>query len=126
MQRADWFFRTTKQLFDAGVRILPGSDFPNPVMIPGPSLHEELALLVRAGLTPAQALRTATQNPAIYLGLADSLGTVAPGKSADLVMLDANPLADIRNVAKVNSVWRAGRYLDQRAIDLMLEGFAKQ
>jgi hypothetical protein len=126
MQRAEWFFRTTKQLSDAGVRILPGSDFPNPVMIPGVSLHEELALLVRAGLTPAEALRTATRNPAIYLGLTDSLGTIAAGKSADLVMLDANPLADIRNVARVHSVWRAGRYLSRRAIDLMLEGFAKQ
>jgi imidazolonepropionase-like amidohydrolase len=95
-------------------------------MIPGASLHEELALLVRAGLTPAEALRTATQNPAIYLGLTDSLGTIAPGKAADLVLLDASPLADIRNVGKVHSVWRAGRYLNRRTIDLMLEGFAKQ
>jgi imidazolonepropionase-like amidohydrolase len=126
LRRAEWFLRTTKQLYDAGVRVLPGSDFPNPVMIPGASLHEELALLVRAGLTPAEALRTATQNPAIYLGLTDSLGTIAPGKAADLVLLDANPLADIRNVGKVHSVWRAGRYLNRRTIDLMLEGFAKQ
>jgi imidazolonepropionase-like amidohydrolase len=125
MQRAEWFLTTTKRLHDAGVRVLPGSDFPNPVMIPGASLHEELVLLVRAGLTPAEALRSATQNPAIYLGMTDSLGTIAPGKSADLVLLDANPLADIRNVARVHSVWRAGRYLSRAAIDLMLEGFAK-
>jgi hypothetical protein len=125
MQRAEWFLRTTKQLYDAGVRVIPGSDFPNPVMIPGASLQEELALLVRAGLTPAEALRSATQNPAIYLGMTDSLGTIAPGKVADLVLLDANPLADIRNVAKVHGVWRAGRYLNRRAIDLMLQGFAK-
>jgi imidazolonepropionase-like amidohydrolase len=101
-------------------------DFANPVMIPGVSLHEELVLLVRAGLTPAEALRSATLNPAIYLGLTDSLGTIAPGKSADLVLLDANPLVDIRNVARVHGVWLAGRYLSRAAIDLMLEGFAKQ
>jgi imidazolonepropionase-like amidohydrolase len=126
MQRAEWFLRTTKQLYDAGVRVLPGSDFPNPVMIPGASLHEELVLLVRAGLTPAEALRSATQNPAIYFGMTDSLGTIAPGKSADLVLLDANPLTDIRNVSRVQGVWRGGRYLSRAAIDLMLEGFAKQ
>ena len=125
-QRADWFLKTTKRLHDAGVRVLPGSDFPNPVMIPGASLHEELVLLVRAGLTPAEALRSATQNPAIYLGMTDSLGTIATGKSADLVLLDANPLADIRNVSRVHSVWRGGRYLSRGAIDLMLEGFAKR
>lgn len=126
MQRAEWFLTTTKRLHDAGVRVLPGSDFPNPVMIPGASLHEELVLLVRAGLTPAEALRSATQNPAIYFGMTDSLGTIAPGKAADLVLLDANPLTDIRNVSRVQGVWRGGRYLSRGAIDLMLEGFAKQ
>ena len=126
MQRAEWFLRTTKQLHDAGVRVLPGSDFPNPVMIPGASLHEELVLLVRAGLTPAEALRSATQNPPIYFGMTDSLGTIAQGKTADLVLLEANPLADIRNVSRVHSVWRSGRYLSRGAIDLMLEGFAKR
>jgi len=123
--RADWMLRLSKRLHDAGVQVLPGSDFPNPLMLPGASLHEELALLVRAGLTTAEALRAATLNPAVYLGMTDSLGTVTAGKAADLVLLDANPLDDIRNVAQVRGVWRAGRYLSRGAIDLMLEGFAK-
>ena len=122
---ADWMMRMTKMLHDGGVRVLPGSDFPNPVMIPGASLHQELVLLVRAGLTTAEALRAATLNPAIYLGMTDSLGTVAAGKAADLVLLDADPLLDIRNVARVRSVWRGGRYLSREAIDLMLDGFLK-
>ena len=112
--------RLTKMLHDGGVKVLPGSDFPNPIMIPGASLHEELALLVRAGLTPAEALRAGTLNPAEYLGMTDSLGAIASGKLAELVLLDANPLENIRNVARVQAVWRGGRYLDRRAIDGML------
>jgi imidazolonepropionase-like amidohydrolase len=123
--RADWMLRLTKRLHDAGVRVLPGSDFPNPLMLPGASLHEELALLVSAGLTTAESLRAATLNPVMYFGMTDSLGTVAVGKSADLVLLDANPLDEIRNVALVRGVWRAGRYLSRGAIDVMLEGFAR-
>lgn len=120
-----WMMRATKMLHDGGVRVLPGSDFPNAVMIPGVSLHEELVLLVRAGLTSAEALRAATLNPAIYLGFTDSLGAIAAGKLADLVLLDANPLEEIRNVAQVRAVWRGGRLLSRTAIDLMLEGLAK-
>ncbi|HEX6313633.1 MAG TPA: amidohydrolase family protein [Gemmatimonadaceae bacterium] len=121
----EWMMRLAKMLHDAGVRVLPGSDFPNPVMMPGPSLHEELALLVRAGLTPAEALRAGTLNPAIYLGATDSLGTISPGKLADVVLLDADPLQDIRHVARVHAIWRGGRYLSRSALDVMLEGFAK-
>jgi imidazolonepropionase-like amidohydrolase len=76
---------------------------------------------VKAGLTPAEALRAGTLEPARYLGLADSLGTIAAGKFAELVLLDANPLENIRNVARVQAVWRGGRYLDRPAIDAMLE-----
>lgn len=122
---ATWMLRATRMLHEGGVRVLPGSDFPNPVMIPGVSLHEELVLLVRAGLTSAEALRAGTLNPAIYLGMTDSLGTIAPGKLADLVLLDANPLDEIRNVAQVRAVWRGGRHLSRGAIDLMLEALAK-
>ena len=121
----EWMMRATRMLHEGGVRVLPGSDYPNPVMIPGASLHEELVLLVRAGLTSGEALRAATFNPATYLGMTDSLGTIAPGKLADVVLLDADPLASIRNVAQVRGVWRGGRYLSRAAIDLMLEGMAK-
>src|SRR5262249_7204010 len=77
----------------AGVEILAGTDTPNPYCFPGFSLHDELALLVKAGLTPMEVLQVATRNAAKFLGLLDSLGTIEQGKIADLVLLDANPLA---------------------------------
>lgn len=89
---------------------------------PGFGLHDELALLQDAGLTPLEALRTATLNPARYLGAADSLGTVAAGRLADLVLVDADPLADVRNVRNVRNARRVravlleGRYLDRAAL----------
>ena len=104
----------------AGLRVLAGTDHPIAVMIPGASLHEELALLVRAGLKTAEALRAGTLSPAEYLGMADSLGTTADGKLAELMLLDANPLDDIRSVSRVQAVWRGGRYLDRRTLDEML------
>jgi hypothetical protein len=90
----------------AGIIILAGSDGGKP----GESLHEELELLVAAGLTPALALRSATLEPARYLGAA-SLGAVEEGKTADLVILDADPLADIRNTRKIAGVVLAGKYI---------------
>jgi hypothetical protein len=97
----------------AGVGILAGTDASDePYVFAGSGLHDELALLVRAGLSPLDALRAATLNPARYLGAADSLGTVAPGRLADLVILDANPLADIRNTTRIHAVVANGRLLD--------------
>jgi imidazolonepropionase-like amidohydrolase len=104
----------------AGVQLLAGTDCPNPFVYPGFSLHDELGLLVRSGLTPAEALRTATVNPAIFLGVTDSLGTVARGKVADLVLLDANPLTDIANTKRIRAVIQGGRVLDRKALDEML------
>ena len=104
----------------AGVQILAGTDCPNPFVYPGFSLHDELGLLVRSGLTPTEALRTATLNPAIFLGVTDSLGTVARGKVADLVLLDANPLTDIGNTKRIRAVIQGGRLLDRKALDAML------
>jgi imidazolonepropionase-like amidohydrolase len=104
----------------AGVQMLAGTDCPNPFVYPGFSLHDELGLLVRSGLTPAEALRTATVNPAIFLGVTDSLGTVARGKVADLVLLEANPLVDIANSKRISAVIQGGRLLDRRALDQML------
>ncbi|HTJ21791.1 MAG TPA: S8 family serine peptidase [Gemmatimonadaceae bacterium] len=104
----------------AGVPILAGTDEPNPFVIPGYALHEELGLLARSGLTPLEALRTATLNPARFLHATDSLGTVASGKVADLILLDANPLDDIRNTAKIRATVLNGRYLDRAALDSLL------
>jgi imidazolonepropionase-like amidohydrolase len=104
----------------AGVPMLAGTDCPNPFVYPGFSLHDELGLLVRSGLTPAEALRTATINPARFLGMTDSLGTVASGKVADLVLLDANPLTDIANTKRIRAVIQGGRLLNRAALDAML------
>jgi imidazolonepropionase-like amidohydrolase len=103
-----------------GVRLLAGSDAANPFVVWGFSLHEELTLLVAAGLLPLEALQAATLNPARYLESTDSLGTVEAGKLADLVLLDANPLEDIRNSQRISAVVLNGRYLDRRALDRLL------
>src|SRR5687768_853967 len=84
----------------AGVRILTGTDAPLRNSPPGFGLHEEFMMLARGGMTPFAVLRAATLEPARYLGMLDSAGTVAPGKLADLVLLDANPLTDIRNTRR--------------------------
>jgi Amidohydrolase family len=104
----------------AGVPLLAGTDLATSVFYPGFSLHDELQLLVRAGLTPAAAIATATRNPASLLGLAD-LGTIATGKIANMVLLDQNPLADIANTARINSVVYEGKLLNRAALDLLLK-----
>ena len=98
-----------------GVRFLAGTDLANPYIYPGSSLHDELGLLVSIGMTPLQALQSATIEPARFLGLVDSLGTVGAGRVADLVLLSANPLTDIGNVAKVEVVIANGRVFDAAA-----------
>lgn len=104
----------------AGVPMMAGTDVANPFLFPGFSLHDELAAFVRAGLTPGEALKTATYNPAKFLGMLDRLGTVEKGKLADLVLLDANPLEDIHNTQKIRAVVLNGRYLDRSALDKLL------
>jgi len=104
----------------AGVPLLAGTDVLNPYCFPGFSLHDELGLLVQAGLTPMEALQTATRNPAEYLGALDSLGTVENGKIADLVLLDANPLEDIGNTKKIAAVVVGGKLLDKTRLEEML------
>lgn len=110
-----------REMRRAGMRILAGTDFGAPLTIPGVDLHEELAQLVDAlGMLPMEALRAATLHPAEFLGIADSLGTIAPGKLADLVLLDANPLENIRNTRRINAVFANGRLLDRAALDKLL------
>ena len=104
----------------AGVRFIAGTDTPGPYLFPGFSLHDELSLLVQAGLTPAESLRTATINPAKYFDMEKSLGTVEKGKIADLVLLDANPLTDINNTRKIAAVIVGGRYLPKETLQKML------
>lgn len=107
----------------AGVSFLAGTDTPPGVYIfPGFSLHEELQRFVAAGFTPMEALQTATLNPAKFLGMENRLGTVEKGKLADLVLLDANPLDDIRNTQKIAGVIANGRYFSRVDLDKMLAG----
>ncbi len=107
-------------LNEAGVLLLAATDVGIPMLVPGISLHEELVLLVEAGLTPLEALRAATLNPARVLGLADSLGTIEASKLADLVLLDANPLVDIGNTQRIRAVVADGRPYRQADLDRLL------
>ena len=112
LQRRDFQqdLQVVGEMHKAGVRLLAGTDMGNPFCMPGFSLHDELELFVKAGLSPMEALQTATSSPAEYLGKSKELGTVETGKLADLVLLDANPLEDINAVRGVAGVVFAGRF----------------
>ncbi len=103
-----------------GVRLLAGTDITIPYTYPGFSLHDELKLFVEAGLTPIQALETATTNPALLLGLSKTWGRIEPGYIANLVVLNADPLADISNTEKIDSVVVNGERLDRTQLDQLL------
>lgn len=109
-----------KAMQDAGIPIIAGTDFPNPHCYPGFSLHDELNRYVQAGLTPAQALRTATLNPALYFNLQKTHGTVAAGKTAQLVLLNDNPLTDISNTKKIEMVILRGKIFSRNDLDALL------
>jgi imidazolonepropionase-like amidohydrolase len=117
-------------LHDAGAKFLAGTDLSNPYLYPGFSLYDELAYFTKNGFSNVEALQTATINPAKFLRATDSLGTVAAGKLADLVVLDANPLADIANVARIHAVIANGVLIDasrrqtilKKAVSMASEG----
>lgn len=98
----------TRRYHEGGMILTVGSDLPNQWVVPGWSLHREMQLLTEAGISPAAVLQMATRNGALALGL-DDRGTIEPGRLADLVVLRADPLADIRNTTKIHSVWQHGR-----------------
>jgi imidazolonepropionase-like amidohydrolase len=104
----------------ASVPFMAGSDGPDPYVFPGFSLHDELELLVKSGFNAVQALQAATFNPALFLGKLDKYGVVEKGDSADLVLLDANPLEDISNTRKIAAVVMAGKYYAREDLDKML------
>jgi amidohydrolase family protein len=107
-------------LHRAGVPFMTGTDLSGAYIFAGFSLHHELELLVRAGFTPMEALQAATRNPAVFLNEIDSLGTVTRGKIANLVLLDANPLEDIRNTQRIDAVVLNGRYFSKQELEQML------
>jgi imidazolonepropionase-like amidohydrolase len=108
---AEWSLFLTGRMDQAGVPIGAGTDTPITYAVPGYSLHSELALLVRSGLTPMEALHAATIAPARFLGLQEQMGQVTPGQLADLVLLNADPLTDIENTRRIEGVMTDGRWL---------------
>ena len=114
--------RDVREMAAAGMLIVGGTDVPVVTLIPGFSLYDELELLVKeAGMTPLAALATSTINAAKVLGLADSLGQVAPGFVADLILLDRDPTADISAVRGLHAVIRNGKLLERRDLDRLRE-----
>jgi hypothetical protein len=108
----------------AGAPLLAGSDSLDPFVFPGDSLHAELELLVSAGLSPAHALQAATINAARFMGRERASGEVRNGKVADLVLLDDDPLKDIRNTRKIVAVFSKGRYFPRSELDKLLRDVA--
>jgi hypothetical protein len=117
--------RLIKALHAGRAGLLLGSDAPQIYNVPGFSTHRELQSLVAAGLTPYQALETGTRNVALFFGTLSKTGTIAVGKRADLILLDANPLTDVRNTTRQSGVMVRGRWLPKSEIDTRLAAIAK-
>ncbi len=117
--------RVTRALRDAGARLLLGTDTSNPFVIAGFAVHEELALLVDAGLTPFEALRSGTADAAEFLHADREFGRIAPGLRADLILVDGNPLADIHNASRASGVVLRGQWLPAAKLEAALDQLAK-
>jgi imidazolonepropionase-like amidohydrolase len=118
--------RNLREMRAEGVQILPGTDAAVALIVPGHSLHDELRYLVEdVGMTPHEAIVAATGEVTEFLGLSADVGTIEPGKRADLVLLDADPLRDIRSTRAIVGVIRDGRYYDREGLDAILDSIAK-
>jgi imidazolonepropionase-like amidohydrolase len=117
--------RLVQALHAAGVPLMMGTDAVGPTWVPGWAAHEELEIFVGLGMTPYQALRTATHAPAAFLGQAGLFGVIAPGARADLVLLEANPLDEIRNTRRIAGVMVRGRWLPKAALAARLADVAR-
>lgn len=109
-----------RALHEAGAGLLVGTDTPNPFVVPGVSVHEELTRLVAAGLQPEDALAAATREAARFLGVLEEVGTVEAGKRADFVLLGANPLEEIGNTRRIEGVMARGTWLSRAELDATL------
>lgn len=116
LKQNNWMFDMVRRVHEAGIPIMAGTDTPIFYLTPGRSLHEELAVLAEAGLPPLEVLKTATTNPALYFELQDELGRIKENYWADLLILDANPLEDIKNTLEINAVIKQGQYLERKEL----------
>ena len=103
----------TKMLYDNGVTILSGTDIPNFDLVPGASLHHELEILVEAGISPLEVIKIATNNGAQALGIEEGVGTIEPGKQADMIILSDNPVEEISNTKKIEAVINNGQLIER-------------
>jgi imidazolonepropionase-like amidohydrolase len=103
----------TKMMYDNGVTILSGSDIPNFGLVPGASLHHELELLVEGGIPPLEVIKIATRNGAQALGMEKNVGTIEPGKQADMIILSDDPLENIGNTKKIEAVINNGHFIER-------------
>jgi imidazolonepropionase-like amidohydrolase len=122
MDKSEYVVREMQR---AGVKVLAGTDSPAPFVYPGFALHDELALLVEAGLTPMAALQSATSRAADFMGKNATQGTIEKGKFADVVLLDENPLSDIHNTQRIEAVVLRGNLLDRNALNELLASAAR-
>jgi len=106
---------------EKGVKFIAGTDFPNPYVFPGFSLHDELSLMVKGGMPTLAALQSATINPAIFMNKEDDFGSVEVGKIASLIILNKNPLENVKNTKSIETVIIRGIVYNRKALDLMLE-----
>ena len=112
--------RLIGKMHKQGVKFLAGTDFPNPYVFPGFSLHDELSLMVKGGMPALDALRSATINPAIFMNKKADFGAVEAGTLASLVLLNKNPLENIENTKMIETVIVRGKVYNRKALDLML------
>jgi imidazolonepropionase-like amidohydrolase len=116
-----------REMFEAGVRIMPGTDTAVVLIWPGFSLHDELRIFVeQLGMTPMQAIISATRSPAEFFGIQDTVGTVETGKIADLILLERNPVENIKDTTSIAVVMRDGKYFERPEIEKMLADMASQ
>jgi hypothetical protein len=113
-----------RALHSAGAKVAVGTDTPNPFVVPGFAVYEELMIFVDAGFSPREALGAATREPARLMGMQDRVGTIEVGKRADLLLLSSNPFADLRTIRSPVGVMAGGRWLPSADLGTMLQRLA--